>query len=717
MEGGSTGDTRGRGPQDAGSANNNPVLSTHTCNRHKSLGIYSGRALLHPLWPPLNFLFSSALLPTLPHAGEGTNLLSRPPSATADVHNQYALAFPSPPPPLTDIIRHSFVALSFSLNVLLYHTLTPRLDASVMRPLERLTVPCTLLLLYMLFSAPLGFLTVFWHRTTSAAVGVSSPSPLKRLSTDSAPGLSTNYASLYLGAAVVSMEPSSCHGGAALISDSVDKYVLCPCDAPRKQFVVQLIRDVQVRSVMVRNSEHFSSGVRNFTLLGSLQYPTSTWLVLGHFEAEQRRGRQYFDIAPRSRVRFIKLQWATSYGPEPWCTITSFQVYGIDVLETLTRYEGGDDLVAGEGAAGASGGLHSSPDMHPFHFPALLPTPGEGMEQSLGDRRAVLSRFGATSANGTPMPEVSLQEVSAGVWDGAAAIVGASTGVDADDLLAPVDVGVSAEADPLSQRDVAVKQPASTNPIEPVEKVPALQSVNCSSAQPINWSTPLKCTISNLAALWGPCAADTLGESALIAATTPTSVPASPVNTSSSKGFSASKSIYQSAAGSLLTNLLRQQRSTHHELTLLMQRERHLAQELNRTRILLSDFYAKYKTRERESNEDRNRLRALQLKVQLLQERFLLREQSSCCGERSGVGRPSGSIMQINTAMAVVGFVLFVLTVILALLCSSSSSRSAVGSPNSWERYCNIGCGGGGAALGGGNGRPLWPRQQRGRAR
>lgn len=579
---------------------------------------------------------------------------------------------------------------------------------------------CTLLLLlvYMLFSAPLEFLTVFWRPTTSAAVGVSSPSPLKRLSTGSAPGLSTNYASLYLGAAVVSMEPSSCHGGVALISESVDKYVLCPCDAPRKQFVVQVIRDVQVRSVMVRNAEHFSSGVRNFTLLGSLQYPTPTWLVLGHFEAEQRRGRQYFDVTPRSRVRFIKLQWATSYGPEPWCTITSFQVYGIDVLETLTRYDGGDDLVAGEDAAGPSGGLRDTPDMNRLHLPALPPTLEEVTAPSLAGSSAAPSRNGATSAKDARMPTLSIEELAAGMRDSAAATVGASRGVDADDLLlAPVDVGVSAETGPLSQPDADAKLPSPTNSIALAATAPVFPSPNCSSAQPIGWNTSLKCAITDLAALWGSCAATTPGASDFTAVTTPTSAPTLPVSTSSRKGLSASGSIYRSPAGSLLTNLLRQQRSTHHELTLLMQRERHLAQELNRTRILLSDFYAKYKAAERESSEYRDRLHGLQLNLQLLQERFLLREHSNCGGEGGGAGRSGGSIMRSDTAMAVTSFVLLALTGILMLMYSSSSSRSVAGSPSGWGRYYNIGRGGGEVGSGGGNGPPLWPRHQRGRAR
>ncbi|CAJ1030254.1 Sad1 / UNC-like C-terminal, putative [Leishmania lindenbergi] len=575
-----------------------------------------------------------------------------------------------------------------------------------MRPEERLTVLCALLLLYALFSVPLEFLTVFRHRTTPAAVGISSPSPLKTFSTGSAPGLSINYASSYLGATVVSVEPPSCHGGSALISDSAENYVLCPCNAARKQFVMQLIRDVEVRSVMVRNAEHFSSGVRNFTLLGSLQYPTSAWLVLGHFEAEQRRGRQYFDVTPGRRVRFIKLQWATSYGPEPWCTITSFQVYGIDLLETLTRFDESDDLVATEGAAEVSGGHRCSPDMDCFHRPALPSTPGKVVTPSAAGSSAVASGSGAT-------PAVSIDELAAEMWNGATATARASKEDDTDVLLfAPVDVAVSADGGSPSHPGARAKRPSSTSSIALVKIARELQSPSCSSVNSMYWNASLQCTFSDLTALWGPCAVTRCGTSSHVTAvgTTPTHASASSVSTASIKGFPASRSIYQSVAASLLTQLLRQQRSLHHELTLLTRRQRHLAEELNHTRGLLSNFYAKYKETEREFSQYRNQLRGLQAELQLLQERFLLRRHSSFCGEGVDTSGSGGSIMRSDTTLTVILLVVLALMVVLVLIYSSSSSFPAVSRPSDWERYYSV-------SRGGGSGSPPWLQPQRGRAK
>lgn len=152
----------------------------------------------------------------------------------------------------------------------------------------------------------------------------------------------TNYASPYLGATVIEYPPT-CQDAKAILSDKAENYMLCPCNTPRKQVVLQLIREVTVQRVELRNVEHFSSGVKRFALLGSRTYPTPEWSVLGHFTAENRRGRQSFTgLLPHSPVRFLKFQWVTSHGSEPWCTLTSLAVYGADTLDTLTAVDVSD---------------------------------------------------------------------------------------------------------------------------------------------------------------------------------------------------------------------------------------------------------------------------------------------------------------------------------------------------------------------------------------
>lgn len=150
----------------------------------------------------------------------------------------------------------------------------------------------------------------------------------------------TNYASNLLGAGITSA-PSSCQSANDVLSKSRDVYMLCPCDTPRKELVVQLIRDVTVQQLMLENAEYFSSNIHEFRLLGSRSYPTKAWVLLGRFEAKKQLGKQYFHhFQPHWPVRFIKLQWISSHGEKPWCTLTSLAVYGVDALESLaTKYD------------------------------------------------------------------------------------------------------------------------------------------------------------------------------------------------------------------------------------------------------------------------------------------------------------------------------------------------------------------------------------------
>ncbi|EKF38004.1 hypothetical protein MOQ_001802 [Trypanosoma cruzi marinkellei] len=151
----------------------------------------------------------------------------------------------------------------------------------------------------------------------------------------------TNYASAYLGATLTDFS-RACKGASSVLNEDKTKYMICNCEASRKLFTVQLIREIEVRSVMLVNLEHFSSGVKKFMLLGSKKYPTSEWRVLGEFEASPWRGTQHFDVLTQEPVRFLRFLWVTSHSDDSWCTLTVFKVFGVDVLETLTEDYGGD---------------------------------------------------------------------------------------------------------------------------------------------------------------------------------------------------------------------------------------------------------------------------------------------------------------------------------------------------------------------------------------
>lgn len=74
--------------------------------------------------------------------------------------------------------------------------------------------------------------------------------------------------------------------------------------------------------------------------MGSTEYPTAEWLLLGEFEAEEKNGPQVFRLQSPDWARFLKFRFINHYGKEDVWTITSICVYGKTVMETLK-----DDLV------------------------------------------------------------------------------------------------------------------------------------------------------------------------------------------------------------------------------------------------------------------------------------------------------------------------------------------------------------------------------------
>ena len=171
--------------------------------------------------------------------------------------------------------------------------------------------------------------------------------------------LTTNYASAYLGANIADHSPKAV-GARNILNDGKEKYMIIPCNIARKQFTVQLSREIHVNLVTLSNLEYFSSPVKNFTLLGSVGYPCQSpgcqWRVLGNYQANFTRRVQHFRVDKLPPVRYIRFLWVSRHGRERSCTMTSFQVFGTDALENLAA-----ELAAGESASKADVAQHSAP--------------------------------------------------------------------------------------------------------------------------------------------------------------------------------------------------------------------------------------------------------------------------------------------------------------------------------------------------------------------
>lgn len=87
---------------------------------------------------------------------------------------------------------------------------------------------------------------------------------------------------------------------------------------------------VQADAIVIANYEKFSSPFKDFIVLGSVNYPTDTWLVLGNFTAEFRNGEQVFPLDSYQHVRYIKLRFFSHYGSEYYCTLSQLK-YAFDV--------------------------------------------------------------------------------------------------------------------------------------------------------------------------------------------------------------------------------------------------------------------------------------------------------------------------------------------------------------------------------------------------
>ena len=147
----------------------------------------------------------------------------------------------------------------------------------------------------------------------------------------------SNYASLDAGAIVLDTSEGF-KSASNILKNDKDRYMMCPCENPKKWIVVSLSEDVHVDAIAISNYEKFSSPVKDFWILGSANYPTETWKMLGNFTAQDVHGEQVFPI-PVHHVRYIKVRFLSYYGSEYYCTLSQLRVFGQTLTEVITQLE------------------------------------------------------------------------------------------------------------------------------------------------------------------------------------------------------------------------------------------------------------------------------------------------------------------------------------------------------------------------------------------
>ncbi|KAF4042314.1 Sad1 / UNC-like C-terminal [Phytophthora infestans] len=147
-----------------------------------------------------------------------------------------------------------------------------------------------------------------------------------------------NYASLDAGAIILDAAPDTKSPTNLLVPDK-DRYMLTPCSNPRKWVVISLSEDVHADAIAIANYEKFSSPVKEFIVLGSVNYPTDTWLVLGNFTATHTNGEQIFQLDAQQHVRYIKFRFLSHYGSEYYCTLSQLRVFGRTFTQVISQLE------------------------------------------------------------------------------------------------------------------------------------------------------------------------------------------------------------------------------------------------------------------------------------------------------------------------------------------------------------------------------------------
>ncbi|KAL8214181.1 hypothetical protein R6Q57_003630 [Mikania cordata] len=149
-----------------------------------------------------------------------------------------------------------------------------------------------------------------------------------------------NYASASKGAKVLACNKDA-KGASNILTVDKDKYLRNPCSSEEKFVVVKLSEETLVDTITIANFEHHSSNLKDFEILGSLVYPTETWVKLGNFTAGNVKHEQKFVLPEPKWVKYIKLNLLSHYGTGFYCTLSFVQVYGVDAVEMML-----EDLVS-----------------------------------------------------------------------------------------------------------------------------------------------------------------------------------------------------------------------------------------------------------------------------------------------------------------------------------------------------------------------------------
>ena len=165
-----------------------------------------------------------------------------------------------------------------------------------------------------------------------------------------------DYASKAAGAIILENSPSL-EGASNLLTSDKDKYSIAPC-ADKKYVVISLSEDILVKQIKLSNYERYSSRVKEFQVLSSHEYPSSTsstsitaetttsndnepttidnkdvWNTIGTYTVHSKSGEQTFELNEPSWARYLKFRFISHWGSEHYCTLSQIKVHGSTMLQ------------------------------------------------------------------------------------------------------------------------------------------------------------------------------------------------------------------------------------------------------------------------------------------------------------------------------------------------------------------------------------------------
>ncbi|KAF0921061.1 hypothetical protein E2562_038436 [Oryza meyeriana var. granulata] len=143
-----------------------------------------------------------------------------------------------------------------------------------------------------------------------------------------------NYASAAKGAKVLEFN-KEVKGASNILDKDKDKYLRNPCSAEGKFVIIELSEETLVDTIAIANFEHYSSNLKEFEMLSSLNYPTENWETLGRFTVANAKIAQNFTFPEPKWARYLKLKLLSHYGSEFYCTLSMLEVYGMDAVEKM----------------------------------------------------------------------------------------------------------------------------------------------------------------------------------------------------------------------------------------------------------------------------------------------------------------------------------------------------------------------------------------------